>query len=364
MTVDKSHTEILDNLKTAILLIGPNLKVSYINPSAEALLEVSGSRVIGEPITDLFSDNSNDEDDLLSRVNGTNAYTKREAQLDLPNGRTITADCVVTPIADGYGKSSILIELQPLDRLLRISREEGILSSQQHSQTLVRGLAHEIKNPLGGLRGAAQLLAKELPNDNLTDYTNVIIAEADRLSNLVDRMLGPHTIQKRESVNIHEVLERVKSLIDAETAGQILIKRDYDPSIPEFEADKERLIQAALNIVRNAMQALQSVPAEHTPTITLKSRAKRQFTIGAHRHRLVCKIEIIDNGPGIPHELAETLFLPMVSGRADGTGLGLSISQSIINHHKGLIECDSQPGCTAFTLYIPLEIKRREAVND
>ena len=355
MTADTLHTEILDNLKTAILLVGPTLDVSYINPSAEALLEISGSRIIGEPITELLNDQAGDDEGLTSRFDDRHAYTKREAQLNLPNGRTITADCAVTPIVDSQGKASLIIELQPLDRLLRISREEGILSSQQHSQTLVRGLAHEIKNPLGGLRGAAQLLAKQLPDASLTDYTKIIIAEADRLTNLVDRMLGPHTIPKLEAVNIHEVLERVKSLVDAETAGNIAIERDYDPSIPEFDGDKEQLIQAVLNIVRNAMQALQSHECLRQRIITLKTRIKRQFTIGAVRHRLVCKIDIEDNGPGIPPNIAQTLFLPMVSGRADGMGLGLSISQSIINYHNGLIECNSESGNTTFTLYIPLE---------
>ncbi|MBL4828235.1 MAG: nitrogen regulation protein NR(II) [Spongiibacteraceae bacterium] len=364
MTTDKLHTEILDNLKTAILLVGPSLKVSYINTAAESLLEISGNRVIGEPISNLFTDDSNREDSLLNKFNDSHAYTKREAQLILPNGRTITADYAVTPIALEEGAPSLVIELQPLDRLLRISREEGLLSSQQHSQTLVRGLAHEIKNPLGGLRGAAQLLAKQLPDASLQDYTTIIIAEADRLKNLVDRMLGPYKVLELEAVNIHEVLERTKTLVDAETAGNIKVKRDYDPSIPEFDGDKERLIQALLNVVRNAMQALQQDTDNKDRTITLKTRTKRQFTIGAHRHRLVCKVEIIDNGPGIPQDIAQTLFLPMVSGRANGSGLGLSISQSIINRHNGLIECNSQSGCTVFTLYIPLEKPETHSINN
>lgn len=353
--VNKSHIDILDNLNTAILLLGPKLTVSYINPSAEALLGASGSRVIGEPVSNIFNDDS-----LLNRLSDSTAYTKREAQISLPNGETITADCAVTPIANHDETPSLLIELQPLDRLLRISREEALIAAHQQSQTLIRGLAHEIKNPLGGLRGAAQLLAKELPEQSLQDYTSIIIAEADRLSNLVDRLLTPHTIGKYEAVNIHAVLERVKALVDAETAGDIVIERDYDPSIPEIKGDTERLIQAILNIVRNAMQALQLKPEQQHKTITLRSRTRRQFTIGTKTHRLVCKLDIIDNGPGIPHELSQTLFLPMVSGRADGTGLGLSISQSIIHHHHGLIECSSQPGKTVFTAYIPLQPHERD----
>ncbi len=360
MPPENLHTDILDTLKTAILLVEPDLSISYINPSAEALLEVSGSRVIGEAITTLFSEHSDEHTSILNSINNSNAFTKRETQLRLSNGQMITVDCVVTPLLDDADaseeKSSLVMELQPRDRLLRISREEGILISQQNSQALVRGLAHEIKNPLGGLRGAAQLLAKELPSQELIEYTDIIIEEADRLGNLLDRMLGSHNLLNLQPLNIHEVLERVKTLVSAETGGLINIVRDYDPSIPEFKGDKERLIQAVLNIVRNAMQALLAQPGSApAPTITLKTRSLRQFTIGSLRHRLVCRVEINDNGPGIPDDIAETLFLPMVSGRADGTGLGLSISQSIINHHRGLIECDSQSGDTTFSLYIPLD---------
>ncbi|MEH6557965.1 MAG: nitrogen regulation protein NR(II) [Oceanicoccus sp.] len=355
MTPASLHTDILDNLQTAILLINPDLSVRYINSSAEALMKISGNRVVGEPISALFKEEEQDQLILLDALNNTSAFTKRETQLQLADGRTITADCAVTPVFSGDIVTALIMELQPLDRLLRISREEGMLSSQQNSQALIRGLAHEIKNPLGGLRGAAQLLAKELPDESLTDYTNIIIEEADRLSNLVNRMLGSHNLMKIHPVNIHEVLERAKNLIDAETAGSIHIARDYDPSIPDINGDKERLIQAILNIVRNAMQSLLVHDENSTPTITLKTRALRQFTIGPKRHRLVCKVDIIDNGPGIPDDIAETIFLPMVSGRADGTGLGLSISQSIITHHQGLIECNSEPGRTVFTLFIPLE---------
>lgn len=354
MISEKRHTDILDNLKTAILLIDTKLNVSYINSAAEALLEISGRRIIGESLKGLFFDDSEDGNDLFFTIAETRAFTKREVALTLTNRQHITVDFAVTPVFESEHVDAYIVELQPLDRMLRISREEGILHSQQTSQALIRGLAHEIKNPLGGLRGAAQLLAKQLPNEDLTDYTNVIIEEADRLSNLVDRMLGSNSLLDLKNVNIHEILERVKSLIDAETGGSITLKRDYDPSLPELYGDKEQLIQAVLNIVRNAMQALQASDAP-LPTITLKTRALRQLTIGTTRHRLVYCVEISDNGPGIPEDIIDTIFLPMVSGRADGTGLGLSISQSIINHHQGLIECKSVPGNTTFTLYIPLE---------
>lgn len=220
---------------------------------------------------------------------------------------------------------------------------------------LVRGLAHEIKNPLGGIRGAAQLLSRELPEESLKDYTNVIIEEADRLRNLVDRMLGSNKLPNLAPTNIHEVLERVSSLVEAESQGSITLVRDYDPSIPDLLLDREQMIQAVLNMVRNAMQAIAGQNDLRLGRITLRSRTLRQFTIGHTRHRLVCKVEIIDNGPGIPAELQETIFYPMVSGRPDGTGLGLAIAQNIISQHQGLIECESHPGHTVFSLFLPLE---------
>ncbi len=349
------YTDILDNLKTAILLLDPDLSITYLNSSAEVLMETSGRRVLGEKITSLFTENSDEKNRLMDTVKELSAFTKREAHLTLPSHQTIIVDCAVTPIIRGDKTISFIMELQPLDRLIRISREEGILSSQQHAQALIRGLAHEIKNPLGGLRGAAQLLARELPTPSLNEYTDIIIEEADRLSNLLDRMLGSNSLLDMQTVNVHEVLERVRSLINAETNGSIKITMDYDPSIPELYADRERLIQATLNIARNAMQSLHRSKETETPTITLKTRARRQFTIGNKRHKLVCHVAISDNGPGIPKELIDTIFLPMISGRADGTGLGLSISQSMINHHQGLIECTSESGRTTFDLFIPLQ---------
>jgi two-component system, NtrC family, nitrogen regulation sensor histidine kinase GlnL len=358
MSCDSVHHQILDNLKTAILLVEPNLTVSYINPAAESLLAVSDQRIHGEAITKLFHEQEDTLVKLLNAINNREAYTKRETVLTLRSGKEITVDYAVTPITES-DRTSLIIELQPLDRLLRISREEGILSSLQSSQALVRGIAHEVKNPLGGLRGAAQLLARELSDERLHDYTNIIIEEADRLRNLVDTILGPNKVPEKRSHNIHEVLERVRQLIEVEADGEVEIALDYDPSIPEILGDKEQLIQAVLNIMRNALQALTSTPPENeNPRILIRSRSLRQFTIGSHRHRLVCRVDIIDNGPGIPADILPSIFLPMISGRADGSGLGLSIAQSILNRHNGLIECHSEPGRTAFSLFIPLEQKR------
>lgn len=222
---------------------------------------------------------------------------------------------------------------------------------QAAAKMLVRGLAHEIKNPLGGLRGAAQLLDLELSDPELKEYTQIIIAESDRLQGLMDKMLGPNKLPHKTQLNIHEVLERVRQLVLAESNRKFAIVQDYDPSIPEIYADKNQLIQAFLNIVRNSIQAME----EEKGSITVKTRICRQMTIGRKRNKLAAKIDIIDNGPGINKDMLGKIFYPMVTGRANGTGLGLSIAQSLIHQHNGLIECESRPGHTVFSIYLPLE---------
>jgi two-component system nitrogen regulation sensor histidine kinase GlnL len=340
MTIsDAQHRLLLDNLTTATLLLNAELRLEYMNPAAEMLLAVSGQRSHGQFISELFTESSEALNSLRQAVEQAHPFTKREAQLTSLTGQTITVDYAVTPILH-QGNTLLLLEVHPRDRLLRITKEEAQLSKQETTKMLVRGLAHEIKNPLGGIRGAAQLLARELPEDGLRDYTNVIIEEADRLRNLVDRMLGSNKLPSLAMTNIHEVLERVCSLVDAESQGCITLVRDYDPSLPD---------------VLNAMQAISSQNELRLGRITLRSRAMRQFTIGHVRHRLVARVEIIDNGPGIPSELQDTLFYPMVSGRPDGTGLGLAITQNIISQHQGLIECESHAGHTAFSIFLPLE---------
>lgn len=353
MSSQDPNNPLLDNLATAILLVDSNLHIQYLNSSAEMLLELSGSRALGLNIDQLLPEDDTPLAEMRQTLRHGSAYTKRQAKMTLPHGQTICVDYTVTPVLH-LGGEHLLLELQPLDRLLKISREASIISTQETSRALIRGLAHEIKNPLGGLRGAAQLLAKELPDESLKDYTDVIIAEADRLRKLVDRLLGPHKLPEQKPVNIHQVLERVLSLIAAETGGRIKLVRDYDPSIPDLQGDKGKLIQAILNIARNALQALKE-DQQPPPQLLLQTRILRQFTLGNQRHRLVCRVDIVDNGAGIPPELLQTIFFPMVSGRAQGTGLGLSIAQSIVSQHRGLIECSSQPGDTRFTLYLPLE---------
>lgn len=351
----RKHPEkqILENLSTSVILLDDALHIEYMNPAAEMLLEATARRLRQYEVEQWLSHDKTEIDVLRESLATGHPYTRREARLVTLSGQEITVDYSVNPLPLLQG-TQLLIEIQARDRLLRIEREEELLTRHATTRNLVRGLAHEIKNPLGGIRGAAQLLERELDAEALHEYTRIIIEEADRLRDLVDRLLGPRQLPKREPVNIHAVLERVCTLVAAETAGVVQLKRDYDPSIPEFMGDASQLIQAILNVVRNAMQAMQEAGVE-APEILLRTRAKRQVTLGSERHRLVCCLEIIDNGPGIPSEMLNSIFYPMISGRADGTGLGLSIAQSIINQHQGLIECVSEPGQTRFTLFIPLE---------
>ncbi len=350
------YKQLINHLDSAILVLNQDLTVRYLNPAAEALLQVSGRRCFGEPVKHFFIDTHETRQTLIQSIQNDQAFTKREAQVRIMNLQEVTMDYSVSPVE--FDKlPCLLIEMHTRDRLMRISREEDLMNTQATTQTLVRGMAHEIKNPLGGIRGSAQLLSRRLETDELREFTQIIIDEVDRLRNLVDKMLGPNKLLEREPTNIHEVLERIYSLINVEAQNTILIVRDYDPSIPEFLADKEQLIQVILNITRNAMQALLSYKENgHAAQITLKTRTIRQFTIGHTRHRLVLHISIIDNGPGIPEEIRESLFYPMVSGRAEGTGLGLSIAQSIVNQHEGIIECDCESGKTEFSIYLPLEL--------
>lgn len=351
MTEREIYKPLLDSLSTAIVLVDSNLLLIHMNPAAEALLAMSCETNRGEPLTYFFFETEETEKQLKLAASKANHYTKRHAEWRLLHNDHITVDYTVTPFGEQEG---LIIEIQPIDRLLRISRDEMVTSSHETTRNLIRGMAHEIKNPLGGIRGAAQLLARELPSANLTEYTNVIIDEVDRLRNLVDRMLGPNQLPKWSELNIHEALERVASIIKAESNDAIKLVRDYDPSIPNIYGDKEMLIQACLNILRNAMQALLEAGMTNG-VIQLRTRIQRQYTIGRKHHPLVCRIDIIDNGPGIPADMIENIFFPMITGRAEGTGLGLTISQHLIHQHNGLIECLSEPGKTRFSLYLPME---------
>ena len=341
-------TNILDSLNSAVVVFDEDLRVCYLNQAAEMLLAVSAKHVIGELPEAWISCHGEAVIDLINASAVGSPITKRGVVLSTERSN-VTVDCTVTPIVDDDGTELTIVELQQIDRHLRISREEHLITQQALTRDVVRGLAHEIKNPLGGLRGAAQLLESELESEDLKEYTHIIIQEADRLQELVNRMLGPNRRPSYAAVNLHSVLERVRALVVAETGDRLAIIRDYDPSIPDLVGDSDQLIQAVLNVVRNASRAI-----EDRGTVILRSRILRQYTIGNVRHRLAAQIEIIDNGPGIPPEIADTLFLPMVTGGTGGMGLGLAIAQSLINQHQGLIECRSQPGETVFTIYLPV----------
>ena len=347
------YQKLLDTQTTAIVLLSGELRVRYMNSAAEALLATSGKRTRGQHLNKLFTETKTATQELTGAINSGQSYTKRETRLKLHHNGNLTVDYTVTPFFD-HGHY-LIIEIFPRDRWLRISREESLLGQQEASRLLIKGLAHEIKNPLGGIRGAAQLLARELDSTQQQDYTDIIIAEADRLRNLVDQMLGPHRQTEFDALNIHEVLEHVAQLVERESKGRATIVRDYDPSIPEIRGNKEQLIQALLNIVRNAMQAINDASGEIDGVIRIRSRAARQITLANKRHRMVCRIDILDNGPGIPDELKDTIFDPLISGSASGSGLCLTIAQHNINQHNGLIQYQSEPGATCFTIFIPLK---------
>ena len=347
------HKQILDHLNEAILLFDCNLELTYINTSGEMLFADSARHLIGSSAAELFKQANTSIIENLHLCRKMNEQlVDRELSLALVN-RVITINLSATPLFETDQLTDILVELQQVDGHIRLSKEEQLLDQQNISRMLVRGLAHEIKNPLGGLRGAAQLLDSELTDPELKEYTQIIIAESDRLQVLMDRMLGPNKPPNKSSLNIHEVLERVRQLVQAETTGNTTIKQDYDPSIPNILADQDQLIQALLNIVRNAVQA-----TANKGVITLKTRIYRQLILGRKRSKLSIKIDVIDNGPGIPADMMSQIFYPMITGRAEGTGLGLSIAQSLINQHDGLIECNSTPGNTVFSIYLPLEKPR------
>jgi two-component system nitrogen regulation sensor histidine kinase GlnL len=332
-----------------VLLFDRDLRLTYINTAGEIILADSTRHLVGHTASQLFKIAN---PTLLANLQ--QCLTMAEPLVDHATvlsrmGQSVTINLCATPLLQEEQVAEILVELQQIDNHLRISKDEQLLTQQNTARLFVRGLAHEIKNPLGGLRGAAQLLDMELTTPELKEYTQIIIAESDRLQSLVDKMLGPNKLPNKQAVNIHEVLERVRTVVQAESVGNLNIQCDYDPSIPDIHADKDQLIQAVLNIVRNAVQA-----TEGKGHILLRTRIHRHITIGRKYHRLAIKCDIVDDGLGIEPEMIQQIFYPMVTGRADGTGLGLSIAQALISQHDGLIECVSEEGCTVFSIFLPI----------
>lgn len=339
---------ILEQLSSAVVLLDSKLRIAYLNPAAEALLAISQSRAPLHPIQTFFpmDERSTHCAALEQALAQGTSFTRREAYLHC-NQQRHSVDYSVTPFAQG-----LLLEIQPLDRLHQIAREEAHQSGQQASRALVRGLAHEIKNPLGGIRGAAQLLTRSDCATELNELSQLIIGEVDRLTRLTDRLLGSSQRPKVQAVNVHQYLEQARQLLQVQYP-EIALRKDYDPSLPELDIDPEQLMQVLLNLLGNACQILTEHPPQQGAEVILRSRHLRQFTLGSQRYRLVLRIDIQDNGPGIDPALSQTLFYPLVSGRAGGSGLGLSIAQEIAQHYQGLIEYRSEPGNTCFSLLLP-----------
>ena len=344
---------LLDGLTSAVICVDSQLRVVGLNSAAENLFGVGRKHALNEPLVQVIPHFSAQIPRIVQALEQFAGFIERETRLSKNGEPPVTVDWTVTPFLDGKQRS-LLMELLPLDRHLRITRDEWLAAQHQASRALIRNLAHEIKNPLGGIRGAAQLLEREFPDSQHREYTRVIIREVDRLQNLVNRLLGPNRLPQRAMLNIHEVLEHVRQLVQAEGQNNVTVLRDYDPSLPDVFADREQLIQAVLNVVRNAMQALVT-DAEQPSVLIIRTRSRRQLTIGGTRHRLVAQIDIEDNGHGIPADLFEKIFYPMVTTRPEGTGLGLPIAQHLIHSHGGLIECASRPGQTIFSIYLPFE---------
>jgi two-component system nitrogen regulation sensor histidine kinase GlnL len=346
----------LDLLATAVILLDEDELVRYMNPSAENLFGLSNRNAEGAPVDTLFEDSSVLTAAIGYARHNNCSYSEHDLTLSANGHGAVHLSCTVTPVETNHAvaEGGFLIEFRHIEQQLKIAREERMLDQSQANRELIRNLAHEIKNPLGGIRGAAQLLDRELERPGLHEYTQVIMKEADRLQLLMDRLLTPHRLPQPSQVNIHEVLERVRSVILAEFSG-ITIQRDYDTSLPLIEGDREQLIQATLNIARNAAQAISAHPPQRDRgEIRLTTRVARQVTLARRRYRHAIEVRIIDNGPGIPESLRERVFYPLVSGREGGSGLGLTLAQNFISQHHGTVTFESFPGKTFFSILLPV----------
>jgi len=352
VTEYNSPQTIIDNMHSAIIIIDENLQVACMNPSAEMLFHISNTRAANKNIRELVINEHEFFDRLERSAISSHPYTVYDVQLHTHHHKVIDVDYSVSPIQYESDGKFLLLEFIRLKAQHKHLHDDSILSQYEASKSLLRGLAHEIKNPLGGIRGAAQLLERELGEEN-KQFTQIIINEADRLKDLLDRMVGPRDIPTKSEINIHKILEHVRKLVLAEN-DQLRIVADYDPSVPELYADESMMIQVILNITRNAVIAVRNNKTE--ATIKFKTRIQRNRKIGTQSHSLVARIDIEDNGCGVSKELQEKIFMPMITGHADGTGLGLSIAQSLAQQHQGLIEFSSQPGRTIFTLLLPINV--------
>lgn len=343
--------ELFDALSTGIVVLDAQLCPIYANVAAQDLLAFSLNQARGKPFGQLLVEGSVLVGTLLRALESGTGIADREITVR-PIGtprESRVLDITITPFEGQVTGSHLLLELADDTQRQRISRDNDLLARLDGSRLMIRQLAHEVKNPLGGLRGAAQLLERELAEASLREYTSVIIREADRLTALVDSMSGPGRPPRKEAVNVHELCEHVHHLLRAEARAEIAIERDYDPSLPNASLDRDQIIQALINIARNALQAV-----GNGGRIALRTRALSNVSIGSVRHRLVASIQIEDDGPGVPPELRSSIFYPLVTGRTQGSGLGLAVAQDVAIRHQGLIEFESEPGRTVFSLLLPL----------
>jgi two-component system nitrogen regulation sensor histidine kinase GlnL len=346
---------VLDGLSTSVLILDQAQRVQFLNVAAETLFGVSRNQALGRALREMVYDSSALESVIARAIAAWRPYSRRELSLrPVYAEEDLIVDCTVAPFEDPASPSSVIIEINDATQHQRITRETALLTQIGGSRLMIRQLAHEIKNPLGGLRGAAQLLAKQLSDPSMREYTSIIISEADRLVGLVDALLGPGHAPRKEAINVHELLQHVGHLLAAD-APHVAIDRDYDPSLPPLLLDRNLIIQAMLNLGRNALQALAHGGVPH-PRIILRTRALTNVNIGARRHRVVASVQFEDNGPGVPEELRDTLFYPLITGRSDGTGLGLAIAQDLVARHDGLIEFESRAGRTVFTILLPFNV--------
>jgi len=335
-----------EHLATGVVICDGAGMITALNPAAETLLALSERQVRGVAVERFLKRSPRALDLCRAARESQAAVSARGLALVVSEERTLEVDLTVSPVFEDDG---LLLEVSDVGQHLRAVREAELIAQSESTRVVLRGLAHEIRNPLGGLRGAAQLLEREFPDPAISEYAGVIVAEADRLQNLLERMLGPSQAPRLGPVNLHEAIEHVCSLTAAEAGGGVRIVRDYDPSIPDLEADRDMLVQALLNLSLNAVQALRA-----EGTLTFRTRVRSNVHVGPIRHRLVAQVDLIDDGPGVPPDLERKLFYPMVTGRAEGAGLGLTIAQSLISYHGGLIECRSQPGRTCFSILVPV----------
>jgi len=362
MATDRQFTatfdgkELLQNLSTAVVVLDCQLCVVYANNAACVLLAQSEKRLQSLPFQLLFRHISLPITKFRQTIEQQSEFSDSEVQAILADSRPVLLELKCAALIQEH-QPFALVEFKQVDQQKRIIQESQHENQHQAARDLVRGLAHEIKNPLGGIRGAAQLLQKQLPDQNLQEFTSVIVEQSDRLRNLVDRLLGPNKPPQTEVINIHQVLEQTIKLITFEQQHQLALKLDYDPSIPDIQIDPELIQQALINIIRNAVQAM--LNHDDAPQIRVSTRVKQRQSIHGRHHKMCLEIKIIDNGPGVPAHLMDTLFFPLVSGSESGTGLGLSISQTLINQHGGRIDCDSWPGHTEFTLLIPYRVDNK-----